>query len=272
MNEVLTYDALLDLPRIVKSNAEANDGYSMEIDKDGFSGRYKGISQEYSNVENNPLDNSITTNSNGTTFRLLINNTNESVPVYEGKARLNPSGGATTPNVKLDGDIIGYINPHDFYLRYALADQTYDNIHRVMFHDGTDVKMGYIQEHPFFGMFDDDTSDKAVENQILPGHEPFTCCNYNAATGNYIFHNWNEEHEFTINQPVPYFSQNGNYQGMLNKGDKIKINSNNVFRTGASRPWCAFVDEIVKTNGEKENNCFVSCGIEYGNGSNRAWY
>lgn len=26
MNEVLTYDALLDLPRIVKSNAEANDG------------------------------------------------------------------------------------------------------------------------------------------------------------------------------------------------------------------------------------------------------
>lgn len=26
MNEVLTYDALLDLPRMVKSNAEANDG------------------------------------------------------------------------------------------------------------------------------------------------------------------------------------------------------------------------------------------------------
>lgn len=250
----------------------SSNGKSIEIDKDGFSGKYKGVSQEYSNVENNPLDNSITSNSNGTTFRLLINNTNESVPVYEGKSMVSPGSGATTPNVKLDGDIIGYIKPHDFYLRYALADQSYDNIHRVMFHDGTDVKMGYIQEQYLFGMFANDTGDEAVKYQILSGHEPFTCCNYNAATGNYILHNWNEEHEFTINQPVPYFSQNGNYQGMLKKGDKVKISADNTYTTGASRPWCAFADEIVKTDGEKENNCFVSCGIEYGNGSNRAWY
>lgn len=245
----------------------SSNGKSIEIDKDGFSGNYKGISQEYSATKEYFGEEWTT----GKTTRLLINLTNSSVPVYKYKKH---TGEASTPDRIASGEIIGYIKPNDFYLRYGVPDTFYDNVHKVMFNDGVDVKVGYITEQYHFSDMDatdDDIIDDDIK-QILPGHEPFTCCNYNPSTGKYTLHDWPGNQEFTINQPVPYFNPDGTYGGMLNKGDKIKINSENAFQTGASRPWCNFVDEIVKTNGTKIYDCFVSSGIEYGNGKNRAWY
>lgn len=44
------------------------------------------------------------------------------------------------------GNIIGYIQPHDFYVRYLVSIPSMDNVHRVVFNDGKDVKIGYIRE------------------------------------------------------------------------------------------------------------------------------
>ncbi|HIQ90192.1 MAG TPA: DUF1906 domain-containing protein [Candidatus Coprosoma intestinipullorum] len=239
----------------------SSNGKSIEIDKVGYSGRYRGISQEYSAITEFAGNETIT----GSTARLLINMTDSSVPVYKYK---NKSGYPTTPENVVYGDIIGYIKPNDIYLRYGVKNSLYDNVHRVMFNDGTDVKIGYITEQPIFIQ---NTADNDI-NQILPGHEPFTCVNYDSSTGKYTKHDWTEKHEFTVNKSIPYFKQNGSYDGQLEKGDRIIINGNNTFTTGSSRPWCAFVDEVQKTDGSKVENVFVSSGIEYGNGSNRAWY
>ena len=251
----------------------SSNGKSIEIDKDGFSGQYKGISQEYSGPNNNSHDYCIL--DDGNTVRWLINMGETSIPVYENKTNILPEIGPTTPSQKLDGDIIGYIKPRDFYLRYALESQTYDNIHRVMFNDGTDVKIGYIQEQYKFSMFQNPKSNEAIEYQILPNQDVFTCFHYNPTTGGYDKVDFGSNQEFTINKTVPYFDANGNYKGNLHKGDVIKIFANNTINTGYSRPWCNRVDQIKwkgSTNFE-EFDMYVSVGIEYASsGSERAWY
>ena len=252
----------------------SSNGKSIEIDKDGFSGEYLGISQEYSSVENNSFDGSIL--DDGTTVRMLINMGETNIPVYEGKTYVLPEYGATTPNKRVDGDIIGYIKPRDFYLRYALHSQDYDNIHRVMFNDGTDVKMGYIQEQYNFAIFEDPYSDDAVDYQILPNQDVFTCFHYNPETGNYDRVLFGNDQEFTINKPVPYFNaSSGAYEGTLHPGDVIKISAGNTINPGFSRPWCNRVDQI-KWSGQTSFESFskyVSIGIEYASaGADRAWY
>ncbi len=248
----------------------------IEIDKDGFSGQYNGISQEYYNVNNNYYDGSIL--DDGTTVRTLINITDDAIPVYESKTYVLPEDGIPqTPNRRLDGAIIGYIKPNEFYLRYALHSQEYDNIHRVMFNDGTDVKIGYVQEHGInFGMFEDPYSDEAVRFQIPAGQDVFTCFHYNPSTSEYDKNIFGSVQEFTINKPVPYFnSSTGTYEGTLQKGDKIKISGGNNINPGYSRPWCNRVDQIKwKGNNSFESfSKYVSIGIEYaGSGSERAWY
>ncbi len=251
----------------------SSNGKSIEIDKDGFSGRYEGISQEYSIVENNAYDGSIL--DNGRTVRLLINMGGKTIPVYENKTVVLPETGAIVPNKKVDGNIIGYIKPRDFYLRYALYDQSSDNIHRVMFNDGTDVKVGYIEEQSLVNSFDNPNNDEAVKYQILPNQDTFTCSHYNPVTNEYTIIPYEQNQEHIINKPVPYFNSEGTYQGTLQPGDIIKIYSTNTKRTGERRPWCNYVNEVKFKEKDifEEFNMFVSIGLEYGSsGKDRAWY
>lgn len=250
----------------------SSNGQSIEIDKDGFSGNYMGISQEYYDVEHNELDNSIL--ENGNTVRLLINTTGSSIPVYKTKGILYTPLGSTYK--KVDGPIIGYINPNDFYMRYALQNQSNDNIHRVMFNDGTDVKIGYIEEKTNYVTLNP-YSDAAIRAQILDGQDDFTGYEYDPSDDTYIFHQYDEQSAryFYINKPVPYFNTSGVYQGMLQKGDYIKIVTEDLSTPGYTKPWCLYVD-MIKKNGNSEYEAFgnyVSVGIEYASsGSERAWY
>lgn len=250
----------------------SSSGKTIEIDKDGFSGRYKGISQEYSKVDANAYDNSIL--DDGTTVRILINMGADSIPVYASKTYVTPEAGAQVPNRKVDGAIIGYIKPGDFYLRYALKLQTADNVHRVMFNDGLDVKIGYVTEQLKFSDFADVYSDDAIDYQVLPNQDVFTCFHYNSSTGSYDKVDYGKNQEFTINKPVPYFSASGGYSGMLKPGDKFKIYAGNTINTGYSRPWANRIDAIKKAGQSSftEFSGYVSSGLEYGNGSERAWY
>lgn len=249
---------------------------SIEIDKDGFSGRYQGISQEYSIVENNTFDGSLL--DFGNTVRILTNFGDSPIPVYQNKTYVEPETGAVVPNRRVDGPIIGYINSHDFYLRYPLLNQESDNIHRVMFNNGTDVLMGYIQEKFIFGTFGEThepNDDDNIEAQILPAQEPFTCVTFNQETNDCEVVPYAEEHIFTIKRNVPYYNTYGDFIGMLKDGDVIRIAHASLYRTGALRPWCTFVDEIkFGGTGEFQTfNMYVSVGIEYAsNGKNRAWY
>ena len=249
-------------------------GKSIEIDKDGFSGRYEGISQEYSVADSNCNH----TNLYEGGGRILINMTESSVPVYAKKMPVMPEVAPVVPAYEPSGDIIGYIKPHDFYVRYQVTSPSMDNVHRVMFNDGKDVKIGYIREqYNLPSMTLDPTDDEAVSSQILAGHEPFTCVEYKPSTGEYELHGWNEttSREFYINKPVPYFNAQGTYVGMLNKGDYIKINRGNFINPGYTRPWTNRIDGIKKV-GETSFTAFsgyASIGIEYASqGSERAWY
>lgn len=249
------------------------DGKSIEIDKDGFSGRYEGISQEYSLADGY----------NSTNFyegggRILINMTESSVPVYAEKTPVLPEIDPVIPAYEPSGDIIGYIKPYDFYVRYQVSVPSADNIHRVIFNDGKDVKVGYIRESynlPSAAL--EPADNDAVEATKLTGHEPFSCVQYNPDSDSYILHKWDEteSREIYINKPVPYFNDQGIYEGMLNKGDYIKINKNNFNNPGYTRPWTNRINGIKRKddNSFSEFSGYASIGIEYANqGSERAWY
>ncbi len=248
----------------------SSNGQSIEIDKNGYSGQYSGISQEYSKTN----DNSHTLERH---CRILINMTQESVPVYERKEINLPS----EPEVfeyNPAGNIIGYIRPHDMYVRYAVEQPQNDNVHKVMFNDGTDVKTGYIREQYIpAGMQDDPANDDVVDAQILVGHEPFTCVEYVPSTDSYILHNYDSSsyRDFYINKPVVYIDPNGNYVGTLQNGDYIRINRSNLVNPGGTRPWATRINGI-KRKGSSTFTTFsgYACvGLEYASsGVNRAWY
>lgn len=123
----------------------------------------------------------------------------------------------------------------------------------------------------------DPTNDDAIKAQILPGHEPFPCVEYDPENKKYILHPFDttDYREIKINKPVPYFNINGGYIGTLTKGDTIKINRSSYKVAGNSMPWLNRVNG-VKKKGETsfDNNVvYVSVGIEYaGSGTERAWY
>lgn len=239
---------------------------SIEIDKDGFSGKYNGISQEYASIndrETSVLD-------NGTTVRILINMTSTSVPVYSEKVIHYPEADPDGILYETGGEIIGYIGPRDFYLRYALKQTDKDNVHRVMFHDGTDVKVGYITEKFVFSAYDSPDN----EAQKLSGHDVFSAAHYNQDTDEYEIVPYPNDLYFTIKKPVPYFNTSGEYIGTLDDGDMIKITRANFQNTGYSRPWCLRVS-AVKFSGNDDYEtltCYVSIGLEYGTSTeDRAW-
>lgn len=250
----------------------SSNGQSIEIDKDGFSGQYKGISQEYSKAI--PYANTIEEG----TGRILINMTETSVPVYERKEpnlpEVTPTDGAYNPA----GNIIGYINPHDMYVRFGVENPSLDNVHKVMFNDGTDVKVGFIREKwEFASIGADPYDDNVIELQILDGHEIFTYVEYVPSSGQYLLHQWADvtTREFYINKPVYYLDASGNYAGTLQKGDRIKINRNNLNNPGYSRPWATRINGI-KFNGNDtftDFSGYACIGLEYASsGSERAWY
>lgn len=257
------------------ANLKITDGSkTIEIDKDGFSGRYNGISQEYSIADSTCNDKTI---HNGSA-RILINMTDSSVPVYSNKTPINGEYGAVCPAYEPSGEIIGYIKPNDFYIRYQVTKPSSDNVHRVIFNDGIDVKIGYILET--FNLPDatlDPTNGDAIDAQILPGHEPFPCVEYDPENKKYILHPFDttDYREIKINKPVPYFNINGGYIGTLTKGDTIKINRNSYKVAGSSMPWLNRVNGVKKKGETSFNNSvvYVSVGIEYaGSGTERAWY
>lgn len=96
------------------------NGQSIEIDKNGFSGQYKGISQEYSN--SHEYSNTIEEGGG----RILINMTETSVPVYAQKTPVMPEVAPVIPAYEVTGGIIGYIKPHDTYvsIKYLILVQT----------------------------------------------------------------------------------------------------------------------------------------------------
>ncbi len=243
----------------------SSNGKSIEIDKDGFSGRYKGISQEYSTIETSEL-NEFNTLANSF---ILINRGSSSIPVYEGKKVTDTAEGLRYVTT---GNKIGEIKVNDFYIFFGLTDPDIsDYIHKIMYNDGVDVKVGYVSGGPGY---DDTNINNANWSQVPIDQDLFTSVNYIPNNNSYEFCAWSTPIEFTINKPVPYF-KGADYQGMLNPGDKIKINAGNKKKPGASRPWTMFVDQI-KWNGQEtfENfNCFVSVGLEYASsGADRAWY
>lgn len=252
----------------------SSGGKSIEIDKDGFSGRYEGISQEYSLADSSCSN----TNLYEGGGRILINMTENSVPVYAKKTPVMPEVAPVVPAYEPSGNIIGYIKPHDIYVRYQVSSPSMDNVHRVMFNDGKDVKVGYIREQYVLpDMTLDPTDDEAVKAQILVGHEPFTCVEYKSSTGEYVLHNWDDitSREFYINKPIPYYNASGTYIGTLNKGDYVTITQANLINPGFTRPWITRINGI-KRKGESSFTSFsgyASIGLEYASqGSERAWY
>lgn len=176
------------------------------------------------------------------------------------------------------GNIIGYIQPHDFYVRYLVSSPSMDNVHRVVFNDGKDVKIGYIREQYVLpSMTLNLTDDEAVKAQILVGYEPFTCVEYDQASDEYILHKWKDtpSREIYINKLVPYFNAQWSYVGILNKGDYIKINRGNFINPGYTRPWTNRIDGIKKKGSISFTSFsgYAIIGIEYASqGYERAWY
>lgn len=240
---------------------------SLEIDKDGFSGNYLGISQEYSvpdvwNIHN--------TTSNSF---LLVNRSSVACPVYSTKKHIDYPEPTFGTQYDVDGDIIGYIYPNDFYLFFGVSNLNSNTVHKVLFNDGTDLKMGYIDgQHVYPG--NNQNYNQGNYNQRPLYHEPYSCLRYNPTTNTYNLEAQNTNHEIFINKPVYYFDTSGNYLGTLHNGDVITITGANSNNTGNSMPWCYRVNKIEFANGDEYNSaCYVSTGLEYGSsGTSRAWY
>lgn len=248
------------------------NGQSIEIDKNGFSGQYKGISQEYSN--SHEYSNTIEEGGG----RILINMTETSVPVYAQKTPVMPEVAPVIPAYEVTGGIIGYIKPHDTYVRYQVSNPSTDNVHKVMFNDGTDVKVGYITEkNEFASMTENPLSPTVVDLQILPGHEPFTCVEYNPSNDSYIIHDFDTTsfREFNISRPVAFIDEDGNFEQMLVPGDIIRIAQDNFSNPGQTRPWTTRIDAI-KYKGDPGFSAvvgYVPIGLEYaGSGPGRTLY
>ncbi|HIR74597.1 TPA: DUF1906 domain-containing protein [Candidatus Ventrenecus avicola] len=227
---------------------------SIEIDKDGYSGKNKGMIQEYSQQHSGydtDLGGSILVNMGGT-----------SIPVYE-KKKFDDTPELPYAHWIVDGPQIGTIDPGEFYVRYKLSDVNKgDSIHRVLFKSYDDIKCGYIVE---------DKYDSTKDDTYIDYQSDFYEVNYDKdseqlvtnSTGTYIF---------TVNKPVPYFNST-EYDGMLQVGEKIKCTRPVYY--GNSRPWTFYVDERWNEQLQQWEafDRFVSVGLELGNyKSSRALY
>ncbi len=255
----------------------SSSGSSLEVDKDGFSGRYKGISQEYSGVTGC----NISGGTIGSAVRILINRGGSSVPVYSDKVVHYPEGDPDGISYETGGSIIGYIKVDDIYIRYPVSSPSSDNVHKVLFNDGEDVKIGFITEQYIFpASYLDPYSHAACDAQILPNHESFIFFHYNENTGSYDVNSMSNQQIFTMEKQLPYFDSLGNYQGMLEEGDKIVVPGNASFPyypdLNDVYPWAVKASKVIyrddQTSTQEDFGYYVSLGLEYSiSKSDRAW-
>ena len=270
----------------------------IQIDKDGFSGRDLGISYihypeetqaiGYDYLEGNPE------------ARINLNRT---IPVYSSKKSLedNPIGQAVidaledemgegnwqTASFGVAGNIIGYIYPGEFYIRFkiqAFRDEypnpwiqvfnEGDSAHKVIFRDTFgNLRKGYIQEV----MPGDKLNNGESE---LPGQVYFRDYNYDENT-NQLINSPTLPSVFTVKRESEYKSPFGSILGTLKVGDKIKTASSN---TGVDNPTYLLVNskynpqsdswEPLNPNGDDSHKYgFVDLGMKYGvKGSSRSFW
>ena len=246
----------------------SSNGRTIEIDKDGFSGQYEGISQEYFEFDNcyDERDDI------GSSF-IFINRSETPLPVYSLKEHYNHPIVTAGSQFVTAGEKIGEIKPNDFYVFIGLKDPAYDTIHRVIFNDGKDTKYGFINGYPDEPPISETDNRKRNYYHKPLYHEPFSRVNFNPETKKYFTDTSQNSIEFQINKPVVFFDTIGNYEGTLKEGDKVTISYNNMNNTGVSRPWCYRVDKITFKEGNSVTNKYVSTGLENGaSGTDRAWY
>ena len=247
----------------------SHNGKSIEIDKDGFSGKYRGIGHIY----NIPTTNSGEIDTIGNTF-ILVNRSGVNLPVYESREWYNHPTAVNGSYYVTAGNKIGDIKPNEFYIFFGISNLGINHVHKVLFFDGEDVRIGYVEGSQVHPGNTDTNTNQGNYNQRPQYHEPYSCLRYLPDTDDYMLVSASQDQEITINKPVVYYTTNGVYEGTLEKGDKIIISSGNVNNTGGSRPWCYRVTRIIKKDGQIINsNKYVSVGLEYGSsGAERAWY
>lgn len=248
----------------------SGDG-QIEIDKDGYSGKDKGVSFV------NYLDNYSMNESRSPT--VYINRSNMNIPVYSKKdGKRN----------EVDGDIIGYIKPNQFYTRYHTGtlyyDPNYDKndgyrwilngdyVHAVIFtNDAGKQAWGYIKEN------DLDPDDYNFIDSSLPYQEPFHYYNFDGTQlvpAHQVVGSNPPSYIFTVKRPVRYFrSPDGTYLGTLPAGTKLLASGSGG---GLSRGWCMYFDEMQKEgefayedlDSEKKQGAFVELGYDGGSFGN----
>ncbi len=227
--------------------------HKIDIDKDGFSGRYPGIFYEY-NI------NSLMGYDSQKGGRIYVNMGNTSITVYREKT---PNTPVVQVPMYLGHDKIGEIKPGDFYVRYNVTQIVKDTVHKVLYKDGDDVRMGYIEEYYYLN------SNGEIVDSYIPDQKYFNYINYDPVTKKYKVVSEKEYQEngiiFTVNKPVPYFDGT-ECVGILKKGDKIKVTGSSYSIYGASRLWTIFVSHVYnkETDSFDEFNKFVSVGLELG--------
>ena len=238
---------------------------SIEIDKDGFSGKYLGISQEYSYQDTLECNNSTLSNS-----FVLVNRGGTSIPVYESKESKEPF--EFDPNrYAVSGKKVGNINPNDAYVFFGVEDPFHDCIHKVLFNNGVDFCEGFIT-----GIIAYDGPGVTINSANFANksqyQEPYSCIKYIPETGEYNNIPPEKNRQFVINKPVAYYDYEGNYEGMLEKEDILIIPGGTGRVSQENIPWGIYIRTITKKDGETLLDKFVSVGLNYGNWKDRAWY
>lgn len=252
----------------------------IEIDKNGYSGRDIGVSRVNATPEGEHDDGLHNTDEQPD---VLINRSGTAIPVYDRKIK----GGSGLYSYSCAGNLLGYIEPGEFYTRYRTEYKWYDRdndewqwitngdaVHRICFRDGTgSITIGYIQEKL-------SAEDYNKEESSLPNQEPFHYYNYSKAEDDLVKQ---ADHlqpyipfTFDVKKTLPFYTTEGQYLGALQPGEKILLRKNEAgfasSKGGFNNPWLMWFDERLNEDGatwsplnqQDNTGAFVSLGYEYG--------
>lgn len=252
----------------------------IEIDKNGYSGRDVGVSSVNVTPEGEHDDG---LHNSKLQPDVLLNRSGTAIPVY---ARKVP-GGSGLYSYSCTGDLLGYIEPGEFYTRYHTGyisdgsetekDQWITNgdaVHRICFRDRNgSIAIGYIQEQL-------SAENYNKKESSLPNQEPFHYYNYNEVEDDLVKQ---ADHElpdvpftFDVKKTLPFYTKEGRYLGTLQPGEKILLNKNEQgfasSQGGLEGPWLMWFDERLDKGGptwsplnqQDNTGAFVSLGYEYG--------
>lgn len=250
------------------SNIELEyNGNTLEIDNDIFSGRDLGFNtlapycdadETYCPAPKSPIT------SSGATVR--VNRSNTRIPVY---ADLVPSQIHTGGNTA-GGEIVGYIEPGDFYTRWSSLPGSYVTSLVVTIADAQKgIINGYID--PSRGVTLDDYEWEQYQ-------EPFHL--YNADGTSLVspaeteMINGKKHYIFELTKFLDYVNSQNVYQGKLAPGTKIALDS---CTAGATNPnyicfayykirdiWEPAYDYIDINGNTVEQDGFIDLGFQYG--------